>query len=142
MIQIQPFQHLFHQLLLLYRPFESRLNELLGKHQIFRGQWSVLHYLANEGSTTLVELSHYLYVEKPTTTRTINRLEELGYVEHVPSRDKREKRMQLTVLGQQVYEEVRITIDAFEKDILTGISVEEQQDMVRIMQIIRANILK
>ncbi|CAM3062320.1 Transcriptional regulator SlyA [Filibacter tadaridae] len=102
----------------------------------------MLHYLANEGSTTLVELSHYLYVEKPTTTRTINRLEELGYVEHVPSRDKREKRMQLTVLGQQVYEEVRITIDAFEKDILTGISVEEQQDMVRIMQIIRANILK
>lgn len=38
---------------------------------------------------------------KPTITRTIARLEELGYVEHVPSKDKREKRMQLTELGKR-----------------------------------------
>jgi MarR family transcriptional regulator, transcriptional regulator for hemolysin len=82
-----------------------------------RAQWTILYYLFNFGSATLVELSNYQSVEKPTVTRTINRLEELGYVEHVPSKDKREKRMQLTELGRKVYFEVRVTINQFEQDI-------------------------
>jgi MarR family transcriptional regulator, transcriptional regulator for hemolysin len=101
-----------------------------------------LFYLSNTGPATLVDLSHYLYVEKPTVTRTINRLEELGYVEHVPSKDKREKKMQLTELGRKVYKDVRVTIDQFEQSILTGISEEEQLEAIRIMGEIRINIIK
>lgn len=127
---------------MLYRPFENRLNELLGEHQIQRAQWTILYYLFNFGSATLVELSNYQSVEKPTVTRTINRLEELEYVEQVPSKDKREKRMQLTALGRKVYLEVRVTIDEFEQDILNGITEEEQLEAIRIMGAIRNNILK
>jgi MarR family transcriptional regulator, transcriptional regulator for hemolysin len=72
----------------------------------------------------------------------MNRLEELGYVEHVPSYDKREKRTQLTELGKKVYTEVRVTIDQFENDILDGISEHEQQEAIRIMIEIRENIIK
>jgi MarR family transcriptional regulator for hemolysin len=89
-----------------------------------------------------VELSRYLYVEKPTVTRTINRLEELGYVEQVPSKDKREKRTQLTELGQKVYTDVRVTIDHYEIDILKGISEREQLEAIRIMGEIRDNIIQ
>jgi DNA-binding MarR family transcriptional regulator len=96
--------------------------------------------LANFGSATLVELSDYQSVEKPTVTRIINRLEELGYIEQVPSKDKREKRMQLTKHGQKVYKDVRVTIDTFEQDILKGISEEEQLEAIRIMREIRNNI--
>jgi MarR family transcriptional regulator, transcriptional regulator for hemolysin len=101
-----------------------------------------LYYLFNTGPATLVELSHYLYVEKPTVTRTINRLEVMGYVEHVPSKDKREKKMQLTELGKKVYKDVRVTIDQFEQSILTGISEEEQIEAIRIMGEIRNNIIR
>ncbi|MBX9957485.1 MarR family transcriptional regulator [Peribacillus simplex] len=139
---MKTFQKFFQQLLLLYRPFENNLNIQLNKHDLHRAQWSILYYLNNYGSATLVELANYQSVEKPTITRTIARLEELGYVEHVPSKDKREKRMQLTELGKKVYSEVRVTIDQYEQEILKGITEEEQLAAIRIMGEIRNNIIK
>ncbi|CAM3750042.1 hypothetical protein GCM10009865_01950 [Aeromicrobium ponti] len=112
----------------------------LSKHNLFRAQWSILYYLFNEGSATLVELSNYLGVEKPTVTRTINKLEEMGYLEAVPTKDKREKRMQLTEIGKRIYLEVRVTIDEFEQEILKGISEEEQLEGIRLMSEIRKNL--
>ncbi|MEH7117283.1 MarR family transcriptional regulator [Neobacillus vireti] len=135
-------QKFFHQLLMMYRPFENRLNVHLAEHQLYRAQWTILYYLAHNGTATLVELSHYMSVEKPTVTRTINRLEELGYVEHVPGKDKREKRMQLSAAGQEVYKDVRVTIDKYEQEILEGITEQEQIEAIRIMGEIRNNITK
>ncbi|WP_010677956.1 MarR family winged helix-turn-helix transcriptional regulator [Bacillus timonensis] len=131
----------FQQLTQLYRPFESKLNVELGKHQLYRAQWSILYYIVNIGSPTLVDISNYLGVEKPTVTRTINRLEELGYVKHVPGKDRREKRMQLTSLGQQVYKEVRETVDEFEKEIIKGVSEQELLEAIHVMKAIRNNLL-
>ncbi|MFB7640966.1 MarR family winged helix-turn-helix transcriptional regulator [Peribacillus butanolivorans] len=142
MFLIKTYQKFFQELLLLYRPFENNLNIQLNKHNLHRAQWSILHYLSNYGSATLVELANYQSVEKPTITRTITRLEELGYVEHVPSKDRREKRMQLTELGTKIYSDVRVTIDQYEQDILTGISEEEQLAAIRIMSEIRNNIIE
>ncbi|KKE80475.1 MarR family transcriptional regulator [Oceanobacillus caeni] len=135
-------QKFFHKLILLYRPFENRLNEQLNKHQLHRAQWTVLYYLYNNGSATNVEISHYQGVEKPTITRTVSRLEELGYVEQIPGKDKREKRMKLTEIGMNIYEDVRVTIDQFEESILKGITEEERLEAVRIMDVIRNNINK
>ncbi|AMM95667.1 MarR family transcriptional regulator [Peribacillus simplex] len=139
---MKTYQKFFQQLLLMYRPFENNLNIQLNKHDLHRAQWSILHYLSNYGSATLVELANYQSVEKPTITRTITRLEELGYVEHVPSKDRREKRMRLTELGSNLYSEVRVTIDQYEQDILKGITEEEQLAAIRIMGEIRNNIIK
>lgn len=139
---IKTSQKFFHQLLMLYRPFENRLNVHLAEHQLYRAQWTILYYLAHNGSVTLVELSHYMGVEKPTVTRTMSRLEELGYVEHVPGKDKREKRMQLSEAGKQVYKDVRVTIDDYEQAILEGITEQEQMETIRIMEEIRKNITK
>lgn len=142
MILINTSREFFHQLIHLYRPFENHLNIQLAKHDLYRAQWTILFYLSNNGSTSLVELSNYQGVEKPTITRTINRLEELGYVEQLPSHDKREKRMQLTLLGKNVYEDVRVTIDAYEQNILKGISETDQLKAIQMMDEIRNNILE
>lgn len=142
MFLIETYQKFFQQFLLLYRPFENNLNIQLNKHDLHRAQWSILHFLINYGSATLVELANYQSVEKPTITRTIARLEELGYVEHVPSKDKREKRMRLTELGKKIYSEVRVTIDQYEQAILKGVTEEEQLAAIRIMGEIRNNIIK
>lgn len=142
MFAIKTSQQFFQQLLQLLKPFENRLNLHLAEHQLYRAQWTILYYLANNGPATLVELAHYMFVEKPTITRTINRLEELEYVEHVPGKDKREKRMQLSELGRQVYNDVRVTIDQFEQEVLKGISEEEQIKAIQIMGEIRSNFIK
>lgn len=133
-------QKFFHQLILLYRPFEKRLNELLNEHQLHRAQWTIMYYLYNNGPATHVEISSYQNVEKPTITRSFYRLEELGYVEHVPSKDKREKQMQLTHLGQKVYNKVRISIDHFEQEILSNVTEVELDKSIRLMEEIRKNL--
>lgn len=127
--------------MLMYRPFESQLNQELGKHGLHRAQWTILHYLVNEGPSTLVELAHYQRVEKPTMTRTVSRLEELGYVDHLPGKDRREKRMQLTAEGTKVYKKVRVTIDKFEQEILEGIPEDTQQLIIESMKAIRMNLI-
>lgn len=127
---------------MLYRPFERRLNIELGKHELHRAQWTIIYYLENFGSATLVELSNYQGVEKPTITRTISQLEKLGYVAHVPGEDKREKRMQLTDTGKQLYQTVRVTVDEYEEEILQGISEEELKTTITMMEEIRKNIIQ
>jgi len=138
---IKTFQEFFQQYMLMYRPFESQLNQELGKHGLHRAQWTILYYLVNEGPSTLVELAHYQRVEKPTMTRTVSRLEELGYVDHIPGKDRREKRMQLTAEGTKVYKKVRVTIDKFEQEILEGIPEDTQQLIIESMKAIRMNLI-
>ncbi|WP_102026247.1 MarR family winged helix-turn-helix transcriptional regulator [Salirhabdus sp. Marseille-P4669] len=139
---MNPSQKFFHHFIMLYRPFENKLNVELGKHNLHRAQWTILYYLFHYSSATLVELANYQGVEKPTVTRTMNRLEELGYIQQIPSTDKREKRVELSKKGVTLYNKVRLTIDEYEQKILTGISVKEQLEVIRIMQQIRNNIMK
>ncbi|MCM3323768.1 MarR family transcriptional regulator [Cytobacillus sp. FSL W7-1323] len=133
-------QRFFHHFMMLYRPFENRLNSLLTKHQLQRAQWTILYYLYHFGPTTLVEIAAYQGVEKPTVTRTINQLEEYGYVEKIPSMDKREKKMKITNEGEHIYKKIRIPIDQFEMEILEGITPEEQEECIRIFDSIKSNL--
>ncbi|WP_319020750.1 MarR family winged helix-turn-helix transcriptional regulator [Bacillus sp. B1-b2] len=107
-----------------------------------RAQWTILFYLYEKSSATLVELSQYQGVEKPTITRTIQQLEKLGLVEQVLSKDKREKKMQLTEYGEKVYLEVRIAVDEFEERILQGLSEKEVEQTTDILSTIRNNLLQ
>lgn len=135
-------QTFFYQLIMLYRPFEKRLNIQLNKHHLFRGQWTILYYLYHFGPATLVEISDYQGVEKPTVTRTFAGLEELQYVEQIAGKDKRQKLMQLTDRGREIYELVRVDIDELEQEILDGITEEELLQAVQVMQKIRNNVRK
>ncbi|WP_404293802.1 MarR family winged helix-turn-helix transcriptional regulator [Cytobacillus kochii] len=116
------------------------MNSLLTKHQLQRAQWTILYYLYHFGPTTLVEIAAYQGVEKPTVTRTINQLEEYGYVEKIPSMDKREKKMKITNEGERIYKKIRIPIDQFEMEILEGITPEEQEECIRIFDSIKSNL--
>lgn len=134
---MKPSQEFFQQFMLLYRSFEHHLNDVLGNYGLYRAQWSILHYLANNGSATLVELAQYLRVEKPTITRTINRLEKIGYLSLVPGKDRREKRVEMSDSGAALYLEVRQAVDALEEDILFDIPEAQQQQTTHIMKQIR-----
>ena len=134
---MKPSQEFFQQFMLLYRSFEHHLNDVLGNFGLYRAQWSILHYLANNGSATLVELAQYLRVEKPTITRTINRWEKIGYLSLVPGKDRREKRVEMSEAGAALYIEVRKAVDLLEEDILSGIPEAQQQQTTSIMKGIR-----
>ena len=90
------YHYFFHQYLQTARLFTKRLNDQLAQHNLFHSQWAIVYYLKLNGPSTLVDISNYLNVEKPTITRTVTRLGERGLIEQVLSQNKREKRIQLS----------------------------------------------
>lgn len=139
---MKPHQSFFYEYRAMYRPFIQKLNVHLAKHQLYSSQWGVLDFLIKKGPHTLVGISNYLTVEKPTVTRMFQKLSELGYVEAVPGKDKREKKIKLTELGENVCADVYIMIEQFQKEALQGISEEEQLEVSRILATVRENLLK
>lgn len=136
-------QQVFHDFVVTMRPFETQLSEILRSHHIQRSEWSVLYSIMQEPDITAVELAKRLTIEKPNMTRIIKDLTHLGYIEvETSSKDKRRKNLRITSLGKEKYLEVRITIDAFEKEILEGISEEEQIQFLRILRHLRTNLNK
>lgn len=131
---------LFRQYIRIYRPLMKSLNELLEKYQLSYSLWQVIVYLKDEGTSTLVDISNYYQVEKPSITRRVHRLQELGLIEEVPSTNRREKIMELTTEGRRIYQICREEITALEHHISEGLSEEEQQTAFQFLMKIQDNI--
>jgi DNA-binding MarR family transcriptional regulator len=114
----------------------------MGPYELSYSLWLVLYYVKNNGPSTLVEISNYYEVEKPTITRRVQRLEELQMVEQIPGKDKREKVMSLTTLGEEVYQECRRKITDLEYCIMEGISENEQMATFQTLPKLKENIMK
>lgn len=132
----------FHQNLQLSRLFKKRINEQLTQVDLFQAQWSIVYYLKNFGSSTLVEISNYFDVEKPTITRTVNRLEEHHLIEQIPGKDKRERRIQLTENGMKVYERASKVVGEFEQDLLDDISESDLEVTLKTLAKLTAKLSK
>ena len=120
----------FHHNLQFSRSFTKKLNEQLAKVNLFHSQWLIIYYLNQYGCSTLVEISNYLDVEKPTVTRTVNRLEERKLIEQIPGKDKRERRIQLTESGERTYQEAKKAVEEFELQLMSGLAEEDREDNV------------
>ena len=139
--EVNRLEGFFRRFISLYRPLITSLNDLLGPHDLSYALWQVIFYLKNNGSSTLVDISNHYNVEKPTITRRVHRLEELKLVEQIPSKDRREKMIQLTAFGEEVYQTCREEITILERSIMKGISIEEQSTTFQTLPKIKGNIL-
>lgn len=134
-------QFFFQRYIRLHRSIIGKLNDILGEHELSFSLWEVLHYLNKHGSSTLVDISEYYRVEKPSITRRANRLIERGLVEVVQSRDKREKVIHLTDLGEAVFKVCRRKITELEHEVMKGIPDHEKNILFQILPKIQKNIL-
>jgi MarR family transcriptional regulator, transcriptional regulator for hemolysin len=134
------YNKFFHQYLQVSRTFTKKLNERLAKINMYHSQWSVIYYLNISKTATLVEISNYFDVEKPTITRTVNRLEELGVIEQIPGKDKRERRIQLTDLGVQKYIEGQKIVDEFEQSVMKDITEADREQARRTLLTLQKNL--
>lgn len=130
---------LFRQYIRIHRSLMKHLNTLLEKYQLSYSLWQVMVYLKDEGTSTLVDISNYYQVEKPGITRRVQRLQELGFIKEVPSANRREKIIELTAEGEQVYQVCRKDITALEHHISKGLSDEEQQTAFQFLMKIQDN---
>jgi MarR family transcriptional regulator for hemolysin len=131
------FRHYFS----LHRALISKLNELLVGYGLSYSLWTVIFYVKTHGSSTLVDIAHFYNVKKPVITRTVQSLEEKGIIRQIPGADKREKLIELTEAGEQVYQICRKLIDELEEAVMKTISEEEQAAIFESLPKIRANVL-
>ena len=131
----------FRRFLKLYRPLITTLNELLAPYNLSYSLWEVIFYLKNNGPSTLVDISNYYNVEKPTITRRVHRLEESRIVKQIPGKDKREKIIQLTEIGEEIYQACRVKITDLEYRVMEDIPKEEQNISFQILPKIQDNLM-
>ncbi len=132
-------QQLFHELSMVHKPYIDQLNETLGRYALNRPQWTIMYILFNYGPHTLVEISKYQSIEKPAITRTVNSLEQKGYIQSFSGSDKRKKNIKLTEQGEKQYKVVRNEIDTYQLKKLADISEEEQDQFLNILERIKQN---
>ncbi|WP_245983537.1 MarR family winged helix-turn-helix transcriptional regulator [Ammoniphilus oxalaticus] len=107
----------------------KELNQVLKKHDLFAAQWSVLYYVNQRGETTLTQIWKYLNVEAPTVTRTVKRLEELGWLSTYTGDDRREKRVRLKADASERLPEILETVNFFERKLMANLT-ESEQDLL------------
>lgn len=133
-------QEFFNQYRLMYRPFINQVNVLLEKYQLYSSQWALLRLLKDKGSHTFVDIANFMFIEKPSVTRLVQKLVELGYVETVAGRDKREKLVQLTANGEEIVQEIQAQLKPFFEEALAGVSKQEIEIATQVLANICANI--
>lgn len=90
--------------------------------------------LHQKGQMTLTEIWKYLDVEAPTVTRTVTRLETLGWVERVQGTDKREKMIDLTAKAMEQFPQIEASVVSFERKMTENLSEEEQALLIQLLK--------
>ena len=125
---------LFHMFFQQNRYLVNKLNEVLKPHGLFSSQWTILFLLHQDGPMSLTAIWKYLNVEAPTVTRTVNRLETLGWVERQYGMDKREKIISLTKKGLEQFPPIAASVRSFEQEIEKKLSQEDQELLKGILK--------
>jgi len=101
-------------------------------------QTAILAYLVREGSGTVGRLSEYERVTPPSMNRTVNRLEEAGYVERTADQaDGRKVVVVPTERGVELVAETRRRRDAWLHQRLRTLSPEQRAILAQAADIIR-----
>lgn len=130
----------FHQQAQFTRSFKKKLNEKLASAGLFHSQWLVIYCIKKQQPVTLVEISNYLDVEKPTISRTVKRLVEQGFIEDVPSDDKRERRIRLSLKGQESFCSAQKIVTDFEAELMKDISDTDLTTALRTIEKLKEKI--
>ncbi|WP_134683733.1 MarR family winged helix-turn-helix transcriptional regulator [Brevibacillus migulae] len=122
------------------RIFTKKFNEKLYDLGIFSSQLAIISFLHRNGCSTQVEISNYLNVEAPTITRTLARLEELGWVVRTEGKNKRERKVSLTQEAQElfpVWQKAAFDVDAVA---LRNISEKDLEVFTKVLNQIYQNL--
>lgn len=135
-------QGFFYRYVRLYRPLITSLNDLLSDYDLSYSLWQVVFYVRNSGPCTLVEISKHFNIEKPSVTRMVHRLEEKAMVQQIPGKDKREKIIQITEVGEETYQTCRKKITELEYKIMKDIPEADQMAVFETLPKIKENIIE
>lgn len=129
-----------HKVNQLARHFTKRLNEKISPLGLYSSQWGIVLYLYEKKQCTQVELSQYLGVEAPTITRTLTRLEEMGWIIREEGTDKRERHIRLTEKAYEMFPKWYEVSNSIEIEAVKGIDDNELEVFNNVLRKIMKNL--
>lgn len=145
--KMDAFQHPFElgrSISMIYRigrwHMESQLTE---NTDLSGGQHTFLFYLYHHDGATQEEISRALSIDKASTARAIQKLEEKNYVTRVSNeKDKRVNHVHLTQKGWTSEKELKKNAQAWKAILVDGLNNEELQMMETIIEKLSNNASK
>ncbi len=125
------------------RLMDHRLEELLEENriEISKMQLFILKMVANKEGISQNELAMFAERDKSSLTRMINTLEKKNYVKRVPlEHDRRVNGIYLTARGLEIVKSARPLLNDFATRVEKGLSGEEIETTIRVLQKIQNNI--
>lgn len=105
------------------------------------GQNFLLDALRERGELTTGELARHMYVEVPTATRMIQRMEAAGFLTRQPDpRDRRRVRVALTDEGKKAAEAMPAFLAEVSEKALDGFTTAERDQVVQLLERMAANL--
>lgn len=105
------------------------------------GTWIVLNAISDEGFVSHSVLASHAHVDGATITYHVDRAEKQGLVRReADPDDRRVKRLRLTPAGERLYKELWAVANAFQAQVMAGVTDAEQARLRRTLAKIRANL--
>jgi MarR family transcriptional regulator, transcriptional regulator for hemolysin len=103
--------------------------------------WLILQSLGEQEGELQRQLAERLCIEGPTMTRHLDRLEAEGLIERRPDpADRRGTRVHATELGRQRHSAMREVMERSERDLLEGMSEDEEEMFESLLKRVRENV--
>ena len=118
------------------RLMSEMINEVLEAYQLNYSLWQVIYLIHEHQCITSIGLSKILKVSKPSIAKRIQVLLQLNIIEPVESLDKREKKLQLTAHGYNVFNDCSKMIDVAEQDLLSNFQIKDLQQTFETLELI------
>lgn len=129
-----------HNVNQLARSFTKKLNEKISPLGLYSSQWGIVVYLHKKKQCTQIELSKYLGVEAPTITRTLRRMEEMGFVFRTEGKNKREKNIELTEKAKEQFYKWYEAAKSIEVEAMNNISDDELEIFNKVLEKMMLNL--
>ena len=124
---------IFPQFFQMQRYLAKELNDVLARHGLHHAQFTILFLLRERQSMSLTAIWKYLNVEAPTVTRTVTRLEQMGFVQRVVGSDKREKIIELTPFAFDALPAIIEDVESYERQMLRHLNDQDIKQLEAIL---------
>ena len=104
-------------------------------------EWRALAALYARRNSTMSDLAELATIDRTTLTRTIDRMEEAGWLARVAdAADMRVTRLELSAAGRRMFERIWPEVEKLNALALEGVSKAEIRDLQRILERMRSNL--
>jgi DNA-binding MarR family transcriptional regulator len=116
------------------RLVNDEINNLLLPYRLNSSLWKVLYVINLKDGCTSIEIADYLNVSKPSIAKRIHALMQLEILELIPTEDKRQKKLVLSEIGRNLFEECSLVISKYEDSLIQAIEPEDKEVAHQVLE--------